>query len=215
MFFSMPAVRMMKPMPFGGELVEHVARAALLFVVDLAGDADAVEAGHQDEVTAGDADVGGQRRALGADAFLDDLHKHFLAAPEDVLDERLGPAEAIASGVAPLRPAAAPAARTTTRTAAAIIATVVPAPRLRRLVAEFRLSGFESQFVLPRSRRALSRRPPCRRGRLEQVGILFGREGFVIGSLRTPAPKGESSSSAETAAAPRALRATASSSTRS
>ena len=48
-----------------------------------------LSAGHEHQVTAGDADVGAQGRALGADAFLDDLDEHFLAASEDVLDGRL------------------------------------------------------------------------------------------------------------------------------
>ena len=92
---------MMKPRPLRRlQLVEDLAQpAALLVVVDLARHADAVEAGHQHEIAAGDADVGAQRRPLGADAFLDDLDEDFLAALEDVLDERLGPADA--------RPAAA------------------------------------------------------------------------------------------------------------
>ena len=47
------------------------------------------KAGHQHQVAAGDADVGRERRALGADAFLDDLHEHFVAAAEDFLDGRL------------------------------------------------------------------------------------------------------------------------------
>ena len=63
--------------------------AALALVGDLAGDADAVQAGHQDEVAAGDADVGREGRPLGADALLDDLDEHLVAAPEDLLDGRL------------------------------------------------------------------------------------------------------------------------------
>ena len=72
------------------ELAEDVAEAAAVFVAfDLARDADAAEGRHQHEVAAGDADVRGERRAFGADAFLDDLHEHFVAALEDVLNRRL------------------------------------------------------------------------------------------------------------------------------
>ena len=87
---------MMKPTPLGGfsSLKISRRRRRCVVVVDLARDADAVEAGHQHEVAAGDADVGAERRPLGADAFLDDLDEDFLAALEDVLDERLGPAHA-------------------------------------------------------------------------------------------------------------------------
>src|SRR5208337_2871240 len=52
---------------------------------------------------AGDADVGRQGRALGADPFLDDLDQHFLATAEDFLDQRLRPAHA---GTAPAHPPA-------------------------------------------------------------------------------------------------------------
>src|SRR5262249_15823608 len=83
--------------------------AALLIVGDLTRNADAIEAGHQHEVSAGDADIGPQRRAFSADAFLDDLHQHFLAAAKDVLNERLGPSNAGAPAHAPAAGAAAPA----------------------------------------------------------------------------------------------------------
>ena len=69
---------------------QDVAEAAAVFVVfDLARDADAAERGHQHQVAAGNADVGGERRAFGADAFFDDLHQHFVAAAEDLLNGRL------------------------------------------------------------------------------------------------------------------------------
>src|SRR5262249_30994441 len=75
------------------QVVEHVAQtAALVLVADLLGDTDAVEARHQHQVTAGDADVGRQRGALGAEALLDDLDNALLPALENVLDVRLGPA---------------------------------------------------------------------------------------------------------------------------
>ena len=87
----MPAVRTMKPRPFGGfSSQQDVAQpAAGVVVFDLARHADAAQRRHQHQVAAGDADVGGERRALGADAFLDDLDEHFVAAAEDVLDRRL------------------------------------------------------------------------------------------------------------------------------
>src|SRR5262249_56321107 len=89
----------------GLQLVEDLAQPAAVVVVgDLARDADAVEPGHQDEVAPGDADVGAQGRPLGAQPFLDDLDDDLLAALEDVLDERLGPAVA---GAVAARPAAA------------------------------------------------------------------------------------------------------------
>src|SRR5262249_9224357 len=69
-------------------------------VLDLARYADAVETRHEHQVAAGDADVGGQRRPLGADALLDDLDDHLLAALEDLLDGRLGQ-PAVAAGLRP------------------------------------------------------------------------------------------------------------------
>src|SRR5581483_7229172 len=92
--------------------MENVAEpAARFFVVDLAGNPDAVQAGHEHEIAAGDADIGAQGRPLGADTFLDDLDQHFLAALEDVLDERLGPSERRPAGEAapPATPAVVPA----------------------------------------------------------------------------------------------------------
>ena len=50
---------------------------------------DAVEPRHEHEVPAGDADISRERRSLGADAFLDDLNQHLVAATEDLLDRRL------------------------------------------------------------------------------------------------------------------------------
>ena len=57
----------------------------------------AAEGGHQHEVAAGDADIGRERGALGADAFLDDLHDDFVAPAKDLLDGRL---DSRASGTA-------------------------------------------------------------------------------------------------------------------
>ena len=64
--------------------------AELLAVVgagDLAADAAAARGvGHQHAVTAGERQVRGQRRALGAALFLDHLHQHHLPALDDLLD---------------------------------------------------------------------------------------------------------------------------------
>ena len=88
---SMPAVRTMKPSPLRRMQLEHqVAQlAAHVVVFDLARHAHAAQRRHQHQVSAGNADVGGKRRPLGADPFLDDLHQHFVAAAEDILDRRL------------------------------------------------------------------------------------------------------------------------------
>ena len=109
------------------QLAEDVAQPAALFVVgDFPRDANAVEAGHEDEVSPGDADVRTQGRALGADSFLDDLHEHFLTAAEDVLDKRLGPAHAGTTH--------AGAARTTT---AGVAPTATIAPAVATSLASF------------------------------------------------------------------------------
>jgi hypothetical protein len=41
---------------------------------------------HQDAIAAGQRQIGGQRRALGAALFLDHLHQHDLPALDDFLD---------------------------------------------------------------------------------------------------------------------------------
>src|SRR5207237_8350793 len=84
------------------KLVEEFAQPVLGIVVcDLPRHTDAVKAGHQHEITAGDADVRAQRGPFAADAFLNDLSEHLLAPPEDVLDQWLGP-----TGAGPTRQAA-------------------------------------------------------------------------------------------------------------
>src|SRR5262249_52181889 len=95
-----------EPEPLGGiQLVHDLAQLPPLALVgDLARDAHAVQAGHQDEVAPRDADVGREGGALGADALLDDLHEDLVAAAEDLLDWRLD--HAAAAG----EPAAAAAA---------------------------------------------------------------------------------------------------------
>ncbi len=73
------------------EGIENLAEAAAFFVVfDFAGDAHLRHAGHHHEDAAGDGEIGGERRALGADAFLDDLDDDFVAAAEAALDGRAG-----------------------------------------------------------------------------------------------------------------------------
>ena len=65
------------------------SRRRVTLVFNLARDADASQGRHQHEIAAGDADVGRKRRAFRANAFLDDLDKHFIAAAQDILDRRL------------------------------------------------------------------------------------------------------------------------------
>jgi hypothetical protein len=60
---------------------------AVLGGSDLAADAAAAGGiGHQHRIAAGEREVGGQRRALAAALFLDDLHQHDLAAFDDFLN---------------------------------------------------------------------------------------------------------------------------------
>ncbi len=96
---------MMKPSPLGGfEFEHHVAELAADFVVlDLARNADASQRGHQHQVAAGNADIGRERRAFGADALFDDLDQHFVTAAKDLLDRRLD----ARPGTGPDTPAAA------------------------------------------------------------------------------------------------------------
>ena len=60
----------------------------LLTVLDAARDADMVDPGHHDEIAAGDADIGRDPRALGADRLLGDLDEDLLAFLQQVLDLR-------------------------------------------------------------------------------------------------------------------------------
>ena len=70
------------------ELVDRLPQAlAVGGRGDLAGDAAAARrVRHQHGEAAGERDVGGQRRALGAALLLDDLHQHDLPALDDFLD---------------------------------------------------------------------------------------------------------------------------------
>ena len=109
----------MKPTPLGGLSSRRMSRRRRRSSssLDLARDADAAQRRHQHQVAAGDADVGGERRALGADAFLDDLDEHFVAAAEDFLNRRLDsradaePLRAASAGPATTAVAASTAAR--------------------------------------------------------------------------------------------------------
>ena len=69
------------------ELVEDVAHgAALLLVLDLAGDAHAVHLGHHHQEASGDGEVAGEGGALGSHALLEHLDDHLVAEPEALLD---------------------------------------------------------------------------------------------------------------------------------
>src|SRR5579871_3891702 len=71
------------------KLVKDFAQAVPGFIVcDLPRHTDPIKPGHQHEIPAGNADVGAQGWPFGSDAFLDYLDQHFLAALENVLDER-------------------------------------------------------------------------------------------------------------------------------
>ncbi len=68
----------------GDDLLEALA---VLRVGDLARDAAATRGvGHQHRIAAGERQIGGQRSALVAALFLDDLHEQDLAALDDFLD---------------------------------------------------------------------------------------------------------------------------------
>ena len=84
-----PAVRTIRPMPRGmAELGGHLAQPlAVGGRGDLARDAAAARrVRHQHAVAAGERDVGGERRALGAALLLDHLHQQDLAAADHFLD---------------------------------------------------------------------------------------------------------------------------------
>src|SRR5829696_3650037 len=70
----------------GPDLLEDVAQARPLGLGQAAGDAEGVVLGLQDQVAAGQGDLGGQARPLGPDRVLGDLDEHGLAGLEDLLD---------------------------------------------------------------------------------------------------------------------------------
>ena len=79
------------------QLVEDLPQpAALVLVLDLAADPALAHARHHHQDSAGNGQIRGQRRPLGADAFLDDLHDDLIAAAQAPLDRR-----AIATGHLP------------------------------------------------------------------------------------------------------------------
>ena len=59
-----------------------------LLILDLAGDAHAAHSGHHHQVLAWDGQVGGHRRAFGADTVLGQLDDDLLASAEALLDRR-------------------------------------------------------------------------------------------------------------------------------
>ena len=64
-----------------------LSRRAVFRAGDLAADAAAARGvGHQHRIAAGERQIGGQRRALGAALFLDHLHQHHLPALDHFLD---------------------------------------------------------------------------------------------------------------------------------
>ena len=97
----------------GDDRLQPLAVAA---VADLPADPAAVRrVGHQHAVTPGEAEVGGQGRALVAALFLDDLDEQHLAALDDVLDlVAAAQVQALATNLVGslVLAAAAPAART-------------------------------------------------------------------------------------------------------
>src|SRR5262249_29209379 len=108
---------------------------ALLLVHDLARHAGAVHPRHQHEVAPGDADIGTQGRPLGADAVLDDHDQHFLAALEDVLDERARPVRAGPPAAVPPPPAALAPVAPVAAAAAPVAVPVAPVPALAPVAA--------------------------------------------------------------------------------
>ena len=72
------------------ELVQRLLEFLAVFTLDAAADATTTRVvGHQHHVTAGQADEGGQGRALVAAFFLFDLDEQFLAFLDHVVDARL------------------------------------------------------------------------------------------------------------------------------
>src|ERR687897_545538 len=70
----------------GADLLEDDAQPRALVLGQAAGDAEGVVLGLEDQVAAGQGDLGGQARPLGPDRVLGHLDKHGLAGLEDLLD---------------------------------------------------------------------------------------------------------------------------------
>jgi hypothetical protein len=83
------------------ELVEVLLQLFAVLALDAPADAAAARVvGHQHQVAAGQADEGGQRRALVAALFLLDLHQQVVAVAHHVLDARVLHVGAVAEVVA-------------------------------------------------------------------------------------------------------------------
>ena len=129
------------------ELVDHRLQLATVGAVrNLAADPAAVHrVRHQHAIAAGERQIGGERGALVAAFFLDDLHQHHLATADDVLDlvaatQRHAVFTAVFL-VVPATAAALAAVATALAAAPAAIAAAVPS-----LFAAF--SGFAVAIVL-------------------------------------------------------------------
>ena len=86
----MPAVRAMMLAPFGYQLVHVLLELGPIFALDAARNATAARiVRHQHDITAGQRNERGERRALVAALFLLDLHNQFLAFADRVLDAGL------------------------------------------------------------------------------------------------------------------------------
>src|ERR671913_353351 len=70
----------------GADLLEDVAQPRALVLGQAAGDAEGVVLGLEDQVAAGQGDLGGQARPLGPVRVLGHLDEHGLAGLEDLLD---------------------------------------------------------------------------------------------------------------------------------
>src|SRR5918994_4699505 len=70
----------------GADLLEDDAQPRALVLGQAAGDAEGVVLGLEDQVAAGQGDLGGQARPLGPDRVLGHLDEHGLAGLEDLLD---------------------------------------------------------------------------------------------------------------------------------
>ena len=72
---------------FGLDAVHELLETCSLGIAfDFSGDADLVGEGDEDEITTRKGDFAGDARSLGGNGFLDDLHQHFLADLDGVLN---------------------------------------------------------------------------------------------------------------------------------
>ena len=83
------------------EFAQNLAEAfALLGILDLAGDAELVVEGHEDQIAAGHADIGCNARSLVADGAFFHLHEDIRAHGVDVWHILVGDARGLLLGVA-------------------------------------------------------------------------------------------------------------------